>query len=179
MTETPPPCALTGWTDLRIIVAIGLGLVGLAFNAVTFCKQRSQGRRQAKWDEYRETAYDPLSTSLAGVEAMARQCGRRRNLPQGEEEWKTCLQDLSERLNDVEIACEKVDSHQESVRKDWSESADAGTQTIHDLISHHSIGRANAAHDDNALTALRDGLQAHVDLFRGRLRDQRKKLLNF
>lgn len=179
MTETPPPGTLAGWTDLRIMVAIGLGLAGLAFNAVTFCKQRSQGRRQAKWDEYRETVYDPLSTSLAGVEALARRCARPRNLPQGEDEWKTCLLDLSERLNDVEIACEKADSHQESARKDWSESADAGTQTIHDLISDHGIGRANAAHDDNALTALRNGLQAHVDLFQERLRDQRKKLLNF
>ena len=78
-----------------IIVAIGTGVVGallglgsLLFSAFVFCKQRKQSQSQASWEEYRETAYDPLFSVFRHLEEFAKRCRGTRGFPTGKEEQR-------------------------------------------------------------------------------------------
>ena len=177
---------MTDWSDPRILVAIVTGAVGalsglggLAFSACVFSKQRKQTRNQAAWEEYRESIYDPLLENLHRVEALAKRCNGAHDIPQFQGEWQACLRNLSERINEVEIACAKADSHDASVHKDWVEHADASSQEVFGLINQQNIGNRAIQRNDPGLRTLGECLQRHVNFFEDRLREQRRALLDF
>ena len=177
---------MTEWSDPRILVAIGTGLVGVlfglgsvAFSAFVFFKQRKQAQSQASWEEYRETVYDPLFSVFRHLEEFAKRCRGTHGFPKGKEEQRAFFRDLSETMNEVEISCAKADEHDASVHKDWTEQSETKNKQIYDLVNDHDLDKGNIEHGDPHLLSLGDGLREYLRFFENRLREQRKEMLGF
>lgn len=174
------------WSDPRILVALGSGVVGslmglgsIAFSAYVFVRQRRQTRKQAAWEEYRDTVYDPLFSDVRRVEEFAKRCRGVRGPPPGEGDARAFLRDLSELMNEVEISCAKADQHGASTERDWAECAEVKNREIHELIDAHGLAEEAVQPDLSRRQALSACLQAYVEFFEDRLRKQRKSLLDF
>ena len=177
---------MTEWSDPRILVAIGTGVIGalfglgsVLFSAFVFSKQRKQAHSQATWEEYRETVYDPLFSIFRHLEEFAKRCRGTPSFPKNKEEQRVFFLDLSETMNDVEILCAKADEHDASFHKDWTEQSETKNREIHDLVNDHDLDRRIIERGDSHLLSLGEGLREYLRFFEIRLREQRKKLLGF
>ena len=182
----PTPDVMIEWSDPRIIVAIGTGvfgtlsgLGGLVFSAYVFSRQGRQAKNQTTWEEYRETVYDPLRSALQHVEDFAKRCRGTHDSPQNEEERNKFFRDLSETMNEVEIACAKADNHGASDCKNWTKQVEAKTKKIYDLIDDRGLVERLVERGDPDLLALGECLRAYLRFFEDRLREQRIGMLKF
>ena len=177
---------MTEWSDPRILIAIGTGVVGaifglgsLVFSAFVFSKQRKQAQSQASWEEYRETVYDPLILVLRHLEELAKCCRGTHSFPEASERQRAFFHELSETMNEVEISCAKADEHDASFQTDWAEQSETKNKEIHDLVNYHNLDRDTIGRGDHGLLALGKGLREYLKFFESRLRRERKKMLDF
>ena len=103
-SDPPPPSLSPSGRVLSEPYSVSAAYCSSAF---VFCKQRKQSQSQASWEEYRETAYDPLSSVFRHLEEFAKRCRGTRGFPTGKEEQRAFFRDLSETMNEVEISCRK------------------------------------------------------------------------
>ena len=103
---------MTEWTDPGILVAIAIGVGTLllgGFNTWTNCcnhwRERKRLRKQAAWEEYMETIYDPLRQALKNFQEQAKTYRRVFGDSGDESSSNTFFRELSEAMNEIKNAC--------------------------------------------------------------------------
>ena len=157
-------------------IAIAMGAVSLLLSLLNRrdrCRDRRKEyrrrRKQATWEEYKETIYDPLRQELVNFQKQAMTCRRALGDSRVETNLNTFFRELSEAMNEIKNACAKADKHKESDRSDWEDFAEKEEQKI------HSWEQMYREHNDPE-SHLRDFdhlYRSYVENIENRLREQR------
>ena len=102
-----------------------------------------------------------------------------RSFPKGVEEQRTFFLEIGNAMNEVEVACARVDEHEESKLTDWSALAEIQSQKIHDLIVRLNLDSGPSGSVDSGFHALSKSLKGYRLVIGKRLRHQRKAMLDF
>ncbi len=156
-------------TGIWELIPHALPWINLAIAIYAVCHTVHRSGKNAKWEEYRETVYEPIMEELRCIDRAVKLCRRIEEVPD-EESAKDFLDELPLTLNDLEIACDKASSHGSTFSDNWSAFADGQCNGVLEFIG------------SNALSAriipqgLSENLQDFSREFHKRLREQRMRM---
>ena len=151
------------WVEGRPIAIISL-LIALSAHVQTI----RHSTKHAKWEEYKETVYQPISDELLELENFAKSCRRKENSQIDEVEAKKFLRELAEQLNDLVQTCSKATNHDSTIMNDWGVFAERWTDGIHDFIETETTNSTVLIP-----VGLNEKLQECIQVFHPRFRHQR------
>ena len=167
---------MVGWLDclpnavpvLSLIVAA----LSFLFSCHTAWRQHNHSKSERRWDEYKETVYDPVRKEVDELRRLARECRHWSTFGPKQEDALKLLGALSFQLEEVRIACKDADSHESTKEKDWDRFAEEAIEKINDFI---------AEHDPLSLATDADGglnqeIQDYISQLDKRLRSQREAM---
>lgn len=156
------------WEWLPIILSI----FSLLIAGPTLLNTIRNHRKNAKWEEYSETVYNPIMEELGCLDQKIKLCRRIETNVSDEKEAKSFVYDLSEMLNDLELVCDKADNHNSKILKNWYEFTETETKKIHDFIANQSTTVSDTVIPEGLTKVLQECRQNYDK----RLRDQRIRM---
>ena len=150
-------------------IAIAQPWINSAIAIIALWHTVRRSGKNAKWEEYEETVYEPIMNELHNLENVAKSCRRKEVVSGDEDEAAAFLQELSELLNDLVSVCDKASSHDATIFDDWPDFAERQAQSVHDFIG---SAESSAVIPEGLSKKLLDCSQE----FHGRLREQRMRM---
>ncbi len=155
---------MAGLLSAMPILSVMLAGFSIWLSWRTAKRQKDHLNSLSRWDEYKETVYDPLRTEIRTLYQIARDC--RRHKFGGVEPSKDAklLRDLALHLNELSVICQEIDSHEATEDSSWAEFSESESQEIHDSIA-------------NGEFALDQKIQKYIFALNDRLRAQRNAMV--
>ncbi len=169
---------LLEWLREEFIALLGVSIAVINSIYTYLSSSRNESRQRellqlnAKWSEYKETAYDPFVRELSNLYKIGRSCRGLETSGIGEDEAKKLLGELMQQLEELGIMCVKIDSHPSTKERDWVRFAENEVQKIHNFIEKNDPLSPTA----NGESSLDQKIRDCIDAMDERLRVQREKM---
>lgn len=131
------------WRTIGIVCSLGLGVFNYLNNRHSRNDSSARFEAQANWEEYKETAYDPILKELRCLENIARTCRRLKKSVKSQRKLKALLlEEMPMQLNEMENACHKLSMHSLTADDDWIQFGDNKCREISDFIADNFLSTA-------------------------------------
>lgn len=112
---------MVGWLDCLPnavpVLSLFFAALSFLFSWHTARRQRNHSKSERRWDEYKETVYDPIRKEVDELRRLARECRHWSTFGPTQEDALKLLGALSFQLEELRIACKDADSHESTMEK--------------------------------------------------------------